>query len=733
MSKYSAIREAALETMRRLGTKGSLMDDAARSIVEKKAAEVGLPDLVYHSSPHAFSSIRGGEDQFIHVAQDPRVAMERLSDIRESIDQPIFNLTPKEAKKLQTTKKDIEKGGGYLYEMYSKLGNPLDVRDFGQFNIQHLLTDQKSIQNLLDEPVKAELQKLVSAQNELYDAFSNARNNPKLKALLAEQIQAIENEQMRVFSTALKEKGYDSLRYRNVIEAPKQYDKTKNELLDITYRLSLLDDTIDDLVKEGADKSIIAGLKNEKLKLRAAYENAEKEMPLSYALFPDTPTRHTAAKFAKNKIATNPNDLLASLGIVSGAGLASSLLDSPEAEAGVISRFSDVAKAMSPLVKKGEISKSDIMKTLGWSARPKSEKEISEINNSALNLLNFAIMDKLGIPLDSRPGLYMDRYIKQFQPWLKGREQDLIQGLYNRQEGLKSAKDRLISEFNYTPEEADKYIKKKYKDTGGFYSPESLKTVRYELPYPNNRDIATADIPTKHRIVLLQPEFGPSLVDHELNHYLNYLQDPVNSRGLNPAYTFKHPTKSENAVKDSFEYLNRLYRISDEENVDKLYRTLRDKKLIDADVFSENFNKPLEGKEREFKDVVFSFVPKDRQLEFNFADHFLDYGHYEPERALEFLNNRISMPRRNPSEGEHILRTMGNNPEETKVNAELFERLKNDMQKIEVPIENIDSMKQIYNNPTYVKPKFLSNKEKARLQELEKKFGNIDSDDFGDL
>lgn len=452
----------------------------------------------------------------------------------------------------------------------------------------------------------------------------------------------------------------------------------------------------------------------------------------NYAFFnPNVNLRNVDAKF--DPLKKDTGNLASSIGLATGAGLAASSLMPEDSEAAVISKFSDVAKAMSPLVKKGEITKSDIMKTLGWSTRPKSEKEISEINNSALNLLNFAIMDKLGIPLDSRAGLYVDRYIKQFQPWLKGRERDLISGLYNRQEGLKAAKDRLISEFNFTPKKADKYIKKEYKDTGGFYSPGSLKTVRYELPYPNDRDIATWDIPTKHRIILLQPEFGPALLDHELNHYLNYLQDPINSLGLNTSYTFKHPTKSKNVIKDSNEYLNRLYSISDEENVDKLYSALRDKNLIDADVFSDNFNKPLKGKEKEFKDLVFSFVPKDRQLEFNFADHFLDYGNYEPERALEFLNNRIRMPRRNPSEGEHILRTMGNNPEESKINAELFETLKNDMQKIEVPIQNIDSMKQIYNNPVYVKPKILSNAENDRLRELEKKFGNADFDDFGDL
>jgi hypothetical protein len=713
MSKASALAKL-YKQMLEMGIKPRNLSAEQRAAQEAIASAVGLPDAVFHATPHAFSRILPGSDNLIHVAEDPSVALTRLKDVNSimSPESRIYNVSPKQAERLGIDL-NPENFKGALLELQTKLGRPLEISDLGDFDLYNLASE-KNIASKLDPDQARKLKRLGIEQRDLgkqYDAVDDASD-------ITNEMREIGAEGVDILSKILREQGYDSLKYKNLAEIPENMKFLERDYLKNHAKITQIEDDITRLREKGErkHKTEIAELRKRQDEIKATNKFIESKLPESNALFPDTVVRERAADFDRKKL-EDTNNLLASLGIATGAGLASSLLDSPEANAGIVSKLDDVAKGLDKARKasKGNISLKDIYRILEIPENPKSQKDVNEVYKAFNNALRFAIVDRVGAKLDDNLQSVRHKWLDTAHPYLKGKK-DMIIGLDDPrgalQQEIEEQADLLRKEnpkLTYT-EAFEKAMKE--HASAGYFDPNTLKIKNFD------------------------PD--PTTVDHELMHYLDFIRDPAAFQDLNLAYSTKYPHRGSDLLKDPLGSMARIARANKKDPPNTNYRRIVTD-LINKDALSlspEGEIKVIDP--TKFRQLLSKEIRTElpNDLQYYFGKHFTDYDVFEPQRAAEILSDRIKMPSRNPIENEIQIRRIKEGLYDDHDIGDQIVKMNKNIELEEVPAQFLDFKKRQYDLPRFQpepKPKFLSNTEKARLQELEKKFGNMDSDDFGDL
>lgn len=596
-------------------------NEAARLLAEQKAIQAGLKDRVYHASPHGFATFKPGSDQLIHVAKDPRVALQRLEDIKGT-SSPIFDLTPEEAKRLGITKEQVEQSG-QLYDLRTDLGNSLKVTDTGDFSLSNLLEDPKVLEQL-DEPTKRKLVRLSidsdALSKEMYNNISFGDKPSKKFTELSDQVKQLESQGMEILQNALKEKGFNSLVYKNVVELPKEFEPVRKKLTDIYGELNTVTDRISSLEFKGGSKAEIKKLTDRKEKLQGQIDKITETLPESYALFKDAPLRDLAADFDPEKLKTHPSSILKNVAVATGAGLAGSAVLPEESQAGVTYKLNEVARVLDGLKKAGNLTSPEVLKALNY-ASPTTANDIAQIRMAFRNALEHGLRDRTGLMMSSPDWRVKEEMAKAFYPELRD--------IFPVHEG--ESAERLMRERGVT-------------DAAGLFDSELTKS-----PH----------IPYKGKDILVLKD-SPALLHHEDQHALEYLMHPtdMHDRTLSQFFGGKYSNDLDfQTNKDLAKKLSILSKGG--ETSDEIARILE--------------NLRPEGTEQS-KDLRRYINKESDRFKIGDAGHFIYYPeNFELNRALELLKDEVKVPQGSLKENKSLIDEIINNPKmsEKDVNAKL--------------------------------------------------------------
>lgn len=578
-------------------------NEAARLLAEQKAIQAGLKDRVYHASPHGFATFKPGSDQLIHVAKDPRVALQRLEDIKGT-SSPIFDLTPEEAKRLGITKEQIEKSG-QLYDLRTDLGNPLKVSDTGDFSLSNLLEDPRVLEQL-DEPTKRKLVRLSidsdALSKELYENLSFGSKPSEKFTQLENQVKQLESQGMEILQNALKEKGFNSLVYKNVVELPKEFAPVRKKLTDIYGELNDVTDKISSLEFKGGSKAEIKKLTDRKEKLQGQIDKITETLPESYALFKDTPLRDLAADFDPKKLKTHPSSILKNVAVATGAGLAGSAMMPEESQAGITYKLNEVARVLDGLQKAGQLNELSVLKNLNYS-KPSTARDINSIRMAMDSVLEHGLRQRAGLPMSASNERVNEEIGKILYPELGD--------IFPVSRG--EAAEQLLTEYGVPRAE------------GMFYSEPTKSSL---IPYKGKGIAVTSD--------------SPSLLRHENQHAIESLLYPdAQQRSLAQFFGGKRS--------------NDIFNQTNEDLAKKL--SIASKNDMSPEAFLEVLNRLRPEGIGENK-LLRKIVNSDYDI-FNLGDagHFVNYPkNFELSHGLELLKDDIKVPKGSLKENEKLIK-----------------------------------------------------------------------------
>lgn len=362
------------------------------------------------------------------------------------------------------------------------------------------------------------------------------------------------------------------------------------------------------------------------------------------------------AKVAK-ELALNLISKGRGLGLGTGAGLAASTMMPEDAEGAIRYLPKDLMRLGEQIMKgKVKATTGPELAQLLEIPRNLNSKDTTLANYAFGNMLEAAIRLRQGFGIKDKGSDVAKKSIETFAPWAKGRD-DLIVGLDEPEKALDVFLEQQADILRNDPKNklTEKEIKSKieqlrniYKDAAGIYSPKG---------YFNLRDIERIPLPGRAFIT----HSGPmaSTVLHELEHYLNYLKDLGSPHKLNASYaynTIKKNVGSGDWTKnfmdpDSLNRMRNLRNLS----VEEFDNTL----LASGALQLDKNNRPF------FDPEKFGEFIQDTYRRGGYGDayaqygnHFLDYDVFEPEKAVEILNDRVKMPKLNPLENERVIHNL---------------------------------------------------------------------------
>jgi len=426
------------------------------------------------------------------------------------------------------------------------------------------------------------------------------------------------------------------------------------------------------------------------------------------ALFdPNVDARLENAEF--NPLKKDTGNLLSSLGIATGAGVAASTMMPEKSEASIPTNIEHIAKIVGKLKNP---SPKELLKELNFPKVYTSSKQIEEANDAATKLLDFAIREGTGSKMSDKPETVMHRWIDLARPELKNREGEIVFGIG----------DKRGAETNYLDTRIEQL--RKY-DPSLSYS-DALAQARDEIS--NARGMYS----TGNKVIDLNKDdsiYSPgkiyvfddmaSTLEHEANHRINHATDPIQFNKLNSSYVFS-PNARHHIETDPGEAIRRIGEFSGL-SLSDFGKELEDMGFVKSRDGGIYLNPGKENNLKKYLNQRFKLLPP--ETNYAFGNHFLDYNHFEPERASEILSERIKMPVRNPIENEVALKrlTEGDFPEEQV--PEILEKMKERGKTEEIPAQFLDYKKREYERPVFdqPKPKLMSSEKQARLEELRRK------------
>lgn len=433
-------------------------------------------------------------------------------------------------------------------------------------------------------------------------------------------------------------------------------------------------------------------------------ESGEKNI----ALFnPNVDARYENAEF--NPLKKDTGNLVSSLGVATGAGLAASSAMPEDAEASPISKVEDIAKVVSKLKNPTTL---DLMKELNYPKFIRSQKQAQEAHIAASNLLDFAIREGTGNTLSAKNSKVAKDWINLARPHLKSKIGESIHGLDDKLDAVFAYMDRRIPalreanpEMSY--QEAYKTAQNEIANSGGMY-----------WANPNYRELKNGNtIYGPGDIYLFNT--SPSTVEHEAEHLQNHITNPLKSKLLNASYELTPNVKShiKTDLQGAFDRVREFAGLSQEEFVDELL-----KKGVVAKDDNGQIIIPFNNDKKFDKYLADRFRLLPNKPNYSFGNHFLDYNHFEPERSAEILSDKIKMPVGNPLENEMTLNRITKGEFSDEELPALFEKMQERGKTEEIPKNFMEYKKRQFERPVYDQPKILSEAQNRRLSVLEKEF-----------
>lgn len=333
-------------------------------------------------------------------------------------------------------------------------------------------------------------------------------------------------------------------------------------------------------------------------------EGGEKNI----ALFdPNVDARYETAKF--DPLKKDTGNLLSSLGIATGAGLAASAMMPEESEAATIWKPTEVSRLLDRLSSAKKLTAPEFLKGIGYSA-PKNTNDVSKIRMALRNALEHGLRERAGLPMSSPNWRVNEEISKIFNPELRE--------IYPVLEGGKA--EKAMSERGI-------------KDAEGVFYSDPTKNLH--IPY-KGKDIAVLND-------------SPALLHHEDQHALEYLLHPTEMHDKTLGQFFKGKNSSDVYKETNEDLAKKLSILSNGE------RSVEEIKQVLDKIRPEQI-----GESKELRRFI-----NDQTDKFKIGDagHFIQYPEtFELHRALEMLKDEVKVPKGSLKENKKLIEEILKNP-----------------------------------------------------------------------